>query len=100
MFKCPRCRNDSISVMNKYKAGLWLTITCPRCETRLCAYPWLLMGLHLVYLWNILWFIGLFLAEGNPVYLLYMVAGLVLLEIANVKFIPLAAMRRKPSRSA
>lgn len=95
MFPCPRCREDCISYKDKYLAGLWRTISCPRCGARLCANPWILMFLHMTYVWNVLWFYGLYHFEGDPIYFLYMAIGWLVLDVLNLQLVPLSAMRNR-----
>ena len=96
MFQCPRCREESISYKDKYRAGLWQTITCPRCHARLCANPWILMLLHMVYVWNVVWFYGLYHFEHNAIYFAFMAVGWLVLDVLNLQLVPLSVMRNKP----
>lgn len=34
MFKCPRCRNEGISIWGKYQSGLWWPATCKFCGAK------------------------------------------------------------------
>lgn len=97
MFTCPACQKDTISIKSKYLAGLWRPIRCGQCGAKLTAYPWLLMGLHMVYVWNVLWFFGLYVLDGkDPINFLYMAMAWVVLDVLNLQLIPLAVMRKQP----
>jgi hypothetical protein len=95
MFTCPNCRENSISIKNKYLAGWWKPITCPNCSRKLSAFPWLLMALDMVYVWNVMWFYGLyhFDLDHSPVYFVYMAVCWVILDVLNVQFMPLSIMK-------
>lgn len=95
MFPCPRCREDCISCKDKYLAGLWRTIGCSRCGAKLCANPWILMVLHMTYVWNVLWFYGLYHFGGDPINFAYMAIGWVVLDVLNVLLVPLSVMRQR-----
>ncbi len=97
MFTCPACREQTISFKSKYLAGLWQPIHCRQCGAKLTAYPWLLLCLHMVYLWNVLWFSGLYVLDGHdPLNFAYMAVAWGVLDFLNVQLIPLAIMRRHP----
>ena len=98
MFTCPACRQDTINYKSKYLTGLWQTIHCEQCGAKLTAYPWLLLGLHMIYVWNVLWFTGLYVLDGqDPLNFLYMAIMWVVLDVMNLQLVPLAVMRKHPS---
>lgn len=94
-FTCPRCGKDSITFREKYLAGIWRVVLCPDCGARLCAYPILLLLMHMAYVWNILWFFGLFYFKHDIVYFAYMAIGWMILDFLNVQLIPLAVLKDK-----
>lgn len=94
-FACPRCQEDTISFRDKYLAGVWRVISCPQCAARLTAYPILLLMIHMAYVWNILWFFGLYYFERDFIYFAYMAMGWIILDFLNVQLIPLALLKNK-----
>lgn len=94
-FACPRCQEDTISFRDKYLAGVWRVIACPQCDARLTAYPILLLMIHMAYVWNILWFFGLYYFERDFIYFAYMAIGWIILDFLNVQIIPLAVLKNK-----
>lgn len=97
MFKCPHCEQATISYKQKYLMGIWSVIRCPNCGTRLSAQPLLLMALDVGYVWNAVWWLGLYFFNREPIYFVYLVIGWLILDFLNVKLIPIAALRSKPS---
>lgn len=95
-FKCPRCHTQSIPFKDKYLSGRWMVIYCSHCKAKLCAYPILLGVLYVFYVWDILWFIGLFDFTRNYLDFVYMVLGWLVLDAINLYFIPLAVMKGSP----
>jgi hypothetical protein len=93
MYKCPHCRTLSIPLKDKYRAGVWGIIYCKHCKARLCAYPYLLGALYVVYTWDVMWFFGLYYFTRNPLDFVYMILGWVTLDALNVAFMPLAVMK-------
>jgi hypothetical protein len=93
MFTCPRCNEDTVSIKDKYRAGLWLPIHCPKCGAKLTAYPWVLMIVHMLYVWNVVWFFGMYWFTGNAFHFVYMAVVWLVLDIVNVNLVPLAVMR-------
>lgn len=100
MFTCPRCQKDTISWKQKYLTNLWRTINCPQCGTRLTALPLVLLIMHMLYVWNVLWFVALYMfgtPTHDPMWFVYMVVVWVVLDVATLNLVPLAAMRgREP----
>ena len=94
-FTCPRCEKNSITFREKYLAGIWRVVLCPDCGARLCAYPILLLLMHMAYVWNILWFFGLFYFKHDIVYFAYMAIGWMILDFLNIQLIPLAVLKDK-----
>ena len=100
MFECPRCGEKTISVKEKYLLGYWMSRSCPSCNARIGASPIPLALLYCVYTWNALWFITMYvystiMDKPDPIYLLYMVIGWILLDVTNLFVIPLGTMKRK-----
>lgn len=94
-FKCPSCREETISLKQKYLLGWWMTTTCSHCGARVAAFPWTLTLLFFAYVWNVIWWFGLYHFNGGLHYFLYMALFWVLLDVTNVFFMPLASLRRK-----
>lgn len=94
-YECPRCGEKSISPKAKYLAGKWSVIHCPNCGARLCAYPLLLAGFYVLYVWDVMWFAYMWRYTGNAMHLVYMVIVWIVLDFLNVKLMPLASMKAK-----
>lgn len=95
LFRCPCCREATIPLRDKYRLGWWLTTTCSNCGARLAAFPWTLMLLFFFYLWNVIWWFGLYHFNGGSHYFIYMVICWALLDLANIYLMPLCTLRRK-----
>ena len=106
-FTCPSCNKDSILLKDKYAMGYWMTRRCSECSAIICSNAILLGVLTFAYLWTILMFGGLTFFDRDPGiswienilsdawhYILYMVAIWVVLDIVNIKYIPLMVIRR------
>src|SRR3990172_5918942 len=96
MFQCPCCQQTTISSKEKRKAGYWGIIYCTDCKVRLCVYPWLLAALWMLYVWDVLWFTGLYYFTRNYLDFAYMAAAWFVLDYVNVSFMPLVVMRQDP----
>lgn len=99
MYKCPRCQTMSIPFKDKYRAGMWSNIYCSHCKAKLCAYPWLLAGIFILYAWDIMWFAGLYFFTRDELDFVYMILIWLILSALSVSLIPLAVMRSNPPRS-
>lgn len=95
--KCPRCGEMSIPLKDKYRAGFWGIVSCGRCGARLCALPALLALFFVLYVWDIMWFFGMYHFTGNWMHFFYMALGWIVIDMLNVRFVPLASMRSKPT---
>ena len=87
----------SIPFKDKYRANLWRNIYCSHCKAKLCAYPWLLAGVYVLYTWDIGWFSLLYFYTHNPIDFVYMILVFVVLDALSVSFMPLAVMRSNPN---
>lgn len=96
MYKCPRCKTDSITLKEKYKTGIWGDITCPHCKSRLCASPWLLALIWVAYAWDVAWFSSLYYYTRNPMDFVYMVLVWLIIDALNVTYMPLAILKASP----
>jgi len=94
-FKCPSCREQTISLKQKYLLGWWMTTTCGGCGARIAAFPWTLMALFFLYVWNVVWWVGMIHYTGSYHYLIYMAVIWVLLDLINVYLMPMASLRKK-----
>ena len=96
-FACPSCKQPSITVKDKYLAGLWQVIECPNCRARLCAQPIIMAIAYGLYFWAIAWwsFTAYFEHSAEP--LIYLVPTWLFLDFLNINLMPLAVMRQKPS---
>lgn len=96
MFPCRRCKQMSLSLKDKYRAGHWQDVICPNCHARLCATPWVLAAFYILYLWDVAWFSGLFYYTYNPMDFVYMAAVWFCLDLLNIWYMPLSVMRSTP----
>lgn len=94
-FTCPRCHNETIPLKDKYRASYWINIYCAGCGARLAANPYLMSLLWGVYVWDVVWFYGLWHFIGNPIYFLWMVVGWLFLDVMNVMFMPFVVLRKR-----
>jgi len=74
--------------------GWWMTTHCPQCQARVAAFPWLLMLVSFAYVWNVVWWTGMIMFEQSAHYLIYMAICWVLLDLANLYFVPLVTLRK------
>ena len=56
------------------------------------------MVLFFLYTWNVIWWSGLIYYKESYHYLIYMAIIWVLLDLANVYFMPLASLRKKAAK--
>ena len=94
-FKCPHCREETISLKDKYRLGWWMTTICSKCGSRIAAFPWTLLMLNMVYVWNVLWWVGMINFNHSYHYLIYLVICWILLDLINVYFMPLCRLKKK-----
>lgn len=99
MYQCPRCQTKSIPFKDKYKAGIWGEIYCSNCKAKLCAYPWLLAGIWVLYAWDVAWFSGIFYYTRELMNFVYMILIWLVIDALNVTYMPLAVMRANPNKS-
>jgi hypothetical protein len=92
-FICPRCKRDSISLKDKYLAGIWMTISCRECGARLCGHPWAMALGYIPYVWALAWFAMWALLDGSWLPILYLIPVWLLLDALNILFMPLASLR-------
>ena len=50
LHSCPHCKEKSFSNWDKFLAGKWKVLSCPRCGARACSTPLLLAFYYLFYL--------------------------------------------------
>ncbi len=98
-FKCPCCKEQSLSLKNKFFMGWWGTCNCDQCEARVAAFPWVLMLISGLHVWNIIWWVGLVFFKESYHYLVYMAVGWVLIELLNLYFIPLVTLRKRTPKN-
>ncbi len=98
-FHCPRCKQPTLSMKDKYLIGWWKTANCGGCGARITAYPILLMIYSFLYVWNIIWWVGMAQFNDSLHYLIYMAVIWLLLDFFNIQLIPLAAMKDKAKPS-
>lgn len=97
-FKCPSCKEETLSLFDKYRLGWWMTTSCSHCGARIAAFPWTLMVLFFFYVWNVVWWAGMVNFNDSFHYLIYMAVIWVLIDLVNIYFMPLSALKsKKPS---
>lgn len=94
-FTCPRCKQDTIPLKDKYLAGLWKSIYCGQCGARLCALPLVLALMYFAYTWALFWFIAIAYFNQTPATLLWLLPTWLVLDFINVSYIPLVSMRQE-----
>ena len=99
-FKCPKCKEASISPRDKYRAGIWKIIFCPHCGARLCGNPVLMALAYMLYVWAFAWFIFWALLEHTWLPLLYLLPVWLLLDFLNLRLMPLSVMRPRKTEDA
>jgi len=95
-FTCPNCKENSIPVKDKYKAGMWRVIRCSHCGARLCAQPWVHALGGMIYAWAIAWFVFWSFLEHTLVPLLYLIPVWLVLDFLNIQLMPLSILRSRP----
>lgn len=98
MYICPSCEKDTISWKTKYLVGFWFTTHCLNCNAKLTAMPIPLALFQILYVWNVGWFSGIYWFTREPINFVYMTILWIILDILNVKYIPLSVMRRNNSK--
>lgn len=98
MFTCPRCKAQSIPLSDKFKSGLWQTISCKSCGAKLIALPILLALLHFTYVWNVAWLCTFYYFDLSGFYYAGLILVWALIEAMNVWYMPLAAIRSSPAQ--
>ena len=93
-FTCPSCNKDSIPLKDKYAMGYWMTRRCVECNSLIANHAILLGVLTFAYLWNLLFFIGLAQFNQSWHYFGYMLVIWVVLDLINIKYVPLMVVRR------
>ena len=94
-FKCPSCKEQTISLKEKFLMGWWATTNCSNCEARVAAFPWVLMLISGMHVWNVIWWIAFIMFNDSYHYLIYMAICWVLIELINLYFMPLVTLRKK-----
>ncbi|MFC1751169.1 hypothetical protein ACFL2V_20485 [Pseudomonadota bacterium] len=94
-FKCPSCNESTLSLIDKYRLGWWMTTHCNNCGVRIAAFPWTLMLIFFFYVWNVVWWAGLVNFNHSYHYLIYMVVCWVVIDLANIYLMPLSALKPK-----
>lgn len=98
MFPCPHCEQSSISLINKYLLGAWLTRSCPSCNARLSGNPVYLLIIDMLYVWNVCWFSVLYFFDGDLYNFLYMAIAWLILDVMNIVFVALSVLK-EPEQS-
>ena len=72
-----------------------MTTICSKCGSRIAAFPWTLLMLNMVYVWNVLWWVGMINFNHSYHYLIYLMICWILLDLINVYFMPLCRLKKK-----
>jgi len=94
MIECPRCKKETISIMQKVLANKWVDIYCSNCGTRFCAQPIILALMSFALTWVIIYFGFLTISEESMVFGAMFVIGWLLVEVFMF-YIPLCALKPK-----
>lgn len=95
--KCPHCQAKTFTWWDKYLAGKWAILYCPECGGRVCAQPLVMAAIYFFYMWDVVLF-GYLAYLASLWYLAVMLGGWLILDYFSI-YIPLAALRAKPSSS-
>jgi predicted RNA-binding Zn-ribbon protein involved in translation (DUF1610 family) len=93
LFPCPKCHQNTIPLKEKYLVGIWMSVHCPQCGARVCAHPLLMTLLYFLYFWIAATCIFLAATSGSWQPLVVMAALWLLVDLANIAWMPLRAMR-------
>lgn len=96
MFPCPHCKNECISLRQKFLAGKWIDVICPNCGGRSCIFPALLVVLYFFYTWDVMLFGYVAVLKHSLIYVGVMITGWLFLEVCSL-YLPLAAMKARPA---
>lgn len=75
--------------------GFWGVKHCSACGARVAAFPWTLMLLSFLYVWNVIWWVGLIHFNDSYHYLIYMAVCWIALDLINIYFMPLASFKQR-----
>lgn len=92
---CPHCGQKTFSWWDKYRASKWAMLSCSSCGGRVCAQPIVLAVMYFLYVWDVVLF-G-FLAYLDTLWYLAVMAVVWLILDYFSLYIPLTALRAKPS---
>ncbi len=81
--------------MDKFRLGWWAITRCDQCDTRISVFPWVLLILTFLHVWNVIWWAGLAYFDSSLFYLIFMFVGWVFLELTSLYFMPLVSLRPK-----
>lgn len=100
-FKCPQCHQDTITIRQKYMAGIWQIIHCNQCNARLCGQPILMALAYALYFWAFAWFTFTAVLTHDASALIYLLPCWLLLDFLNINLMPLSIMKaRTDNKSA
>lgn len=94
-FICPQCKQHTISVKEKYFAGIWRVIHCQQCHARLCGQPIIMAIAYAIYFWTLAWFGFSAFLESSIEPLFYLLPAWALLDFLNIQLMPLAVMKAR-----
>lgn len=97
-FNCPHCHEPSISLKQKYRLIWWGTINCDSCDGRVAVFPWVLILMTMLHVWNIMWWIGMTHFNDSYHYLAYMLICWILIDLFSLYFMPLCRLKKKTQR--
>ena len=91
---CPRCKEETITWWQKYKAAKWALIDCPKCGARICSHPFILVAYTMLYVWDLMLFGTLYYLKRDISFLIALVVFWIILDIFSL-YLPISAMKRK-----
>jgi len=92
--ECPRCKQETISLVQKILTNKWIDAHCPNCNARLCADPIILALLSFILTWNIIYFGYLTVNQESWTFATLFVLGWIIIEVF-MYYIPLCALKPK-----
>jgi len=93
---CPHCQQQTITTMQKFKAGKWLDVYCGECKGRSSNQPIVSALMYFIYIWDLTFFGFMAVHEDDMIYIIVMVVIAVILEFF-MHYIPLSRLRSKAS---
>ena len=95
---CPHCEAQTFTWWDKYRAGKWMLLKCPKCGGRVSAQPIVLAALYFFYIWDVVLY-GYLPYLDSLWYLAVMLTGWLILDYFAI-YVPLSPLRTNPDPSS